>query len=319
LRFASFVIVVFTVLAIGVAHAGVITPIADLQLTITDGADPVIAGGPVQYAYIISNNGPDPASGTLTLSVTSGTITTFSNSGNPAITCITTSSTTATCSFGAIGAAGFTDLIVLMTAPVTGTSMTASGTLTIATGTTDIVPANNSASQTTTIVPPPADLVIASTHTEPATPGQNGFTYAITVSNAGPAPTTAAVIVEDLIPSGLNATTMSGTGWSCAFSTTSNPEQPFPQPLGTCTRSDALAGGASYPPITLVGNVVPAVYTLTNLATVRGGGEMNTVNDLSIDPTTVLAPSLAIPAMSETALLLLAAALAIIAMRAIRS
>ncbi len=49
--------------------------------------------------------------------------------------------------------------------------------------------------------------------------------------------------VSDTLPAGLTATAISGTGWSCTLSTL------------TCTRSDALAAGAIYPPITVTVNV----------------------------------------------------------------
>src|SRR5262249_51927389 len=62
----------------------------------------------------------------------------------------------------------------------------------------------------------------------------------------------------------LTATAMSGTSWSC------------PQPAGPCTRSDVLAPGASYPPITLTVNVANnAPALVTNTATVSGGGALN--------------------------------------------
>ena len=56
----------------------------------------------------------------------------------------------------------------------------------------------------------------------------------------------------------------------------------------TCTRSDALAAGASYPPIALTVSVsVTASPSVTNTATVSGGGEANTSNDTATDVTVV--------------------------------
>jgi hypothetical protein len=58
----------------------------------------------------------------------------------------------------------------------------------------------------------------------------------------------------------------------------------------TCTRSESLAPGAGYPPITVIVNVsTNAASSLTNVATVSGGGEINTGNDNASDPTTVIA------------------------------
>ena len=55
----------------------------------------------------------------------------------------------------------------------------------------------------------------------------------------------------------------------------------------TCTRSDALAAGASYPVITLTVNVANnAAASVTNPLRVSGGGQTNTANDTATDPTT---------------------------------
>src|SRR5262249_21207695 len=71
-------------------------------------------------------------------------------------------------------------------------------------------------------------------------------------------------------------TAISGTGWSCTLGTL------------TCTRSDALAAGSSYPAITVTVNVsATAASSVTNTATISGGGESNTSNDTASDPTAV--------------------------------
>ena len=60
----------------------------------------------------------------------------------------------------------------------------------------------------------------------------------------------------------------------------------------TCTRSDALAAGTSYPGIALTVNVAStAPSSVTNTASVSGGGETNTANNSASDPTTIVAAS----------------------------
>ena len=121
-----------------------------------------------------------------------------------------------------------------------------------------------------------ADLTIAATHSGSFTQGQTGATYTISVSNAGVGPTVGTVTVTDALPTGLTATGLSGTGWSCTLSPVS------------CGRSDGLASGGSYPAITLTASVAAnAASSITNTATVSGGGEVNTSNDTATDPTTV--------------------------------
>src|SRR5262249_46332264 len=105
------------------------------------------------------------------------------------------------------------------------------------------------------------DLTIAKTHAGSFAQGQDG-TYTLTVSNGGTAATSAQVTAKDTLPGGLTATAMSGTGWTCTLSTL------------TCTRADALAGGAVYPAITLTVSVAAnAPSSVTNAASVSGGGE----------------------------------------------
>ena len=136
--------------------------------------------------------------------------------------------------------------------------------------------ANNTATDLTLIGPAP-DLTITKSHTGSFTPGQAGATYTLTVSNIGAGATNAAVNVTDTLPNVPNTfvpTAISGTGWSCTLGTL------------TCTRNDVLAAGASYPVITLVVNVPSNIPpTVTNTASVSGGGEVNTANDTASDPT----------------------------------
>jgi uncharacterized repeat protein (TIGR01451 family) len=134
---------------------------------------------------------------------------------------------------------------------------------------------NDSATNPTTINQLP-DLTIAKSHSGNFTQGQVGATYSLTATNSGSSPTSAAVSVTDTLPAGLTATAISGTGWSCVLGTL------------TCTRSDALAAGSSYPAITLTVDVaLTAPNNVTNSATVSGGGETNASNNTANDPTTI--------------------------------
>ncbi len=120
------------------------------------------------------------------------------------------------------------------------------------------------------------DLTLTKTHAGNFTQGQVGARYTLTASNVGDLPTTGTVTVADTLPPDLTATAMSGTGWSCTPAT------------ATCTRSDALAVAAAYPPITLTVNVSNTAPTsITNTAAVSGGGEANVSNDTATDPTNV--------------------------------
>lgn len=119
------------------------------------------------------------------------------------------------------------------------------------------------------------DLSITKTHSGNFPQGGTG-TYTVTVSNAAEAgETEGTVTVTDTLPAGVTPTAASGTGWDCAIA----------GQTVTCTRTDSLAPGAGYNPITITVAVgAGASCTFTNTATVSGGGsDPATAND----PTTV--------------------------------
>ncbi|MEV6297277.1 calcium-binding protein [Streptomyces sp. NPDC051896] len=117
-------------------------------------------------------------------------------------------------------------------------------------------------------------LTISKSHAGNFIPGRVG-TYTITVGNIGTAPTNGTTVtVHDTLPTGLTAASITGRGWRCTQSTL------------TCTRSDALNPGSSYPAITLRVRVAStASGTVTNTATVTGGGD--TTTHTTTDPTTI--------------------------------
>jgi hypothetical protein len=82
------------------------------------------------------------------------------------------------------------------------------------------------------------------------------------------------VTVKDTLPAGLTATALAGPGWTCTV------------PDVRCVRSDVLAGGASYPAITLTVRVAAeASAPVVNSVTVSGGGDASPENNTADDPT----------------------------------
>ena len=128
------------------------------------------------------------------------------------------------------------------------------------------------------LAPSLPDLTISKTHAGNFTQGRTGV-YSLTVNNVGEGSTTGTVTVTDALPSGLIATDISGSGWNCSTGTL------------TCTRADTLAAGNSYPVIHVTVNVANnALPSVTNTASVSGGGEVTLVNDVASDPTVIVAP-----------------------------
>src|SRR5262249_18216703 len=95
--------------------------------------------------------------------------------------------------------------------------------------------ANDTAGDPTVIAAP--DLKITKQHSGNFFFGQTGATYTINVINVGTANSVGAITVVDTLPqSGLTATAISGSGWSCTLNNL------------TCTRNDfALTPGSNYP------------------------------------------------------------------------
>jgi YVTN family beta-propeller protein len=127
----------------------------------------------------------------------------------------------------------------------------------------------------TPTAPSTADLTLTKTHVGSFTQGLSG-SYTLTVKNSGAGATSGTVTLRDTLPAGLTPAGISGSGWSCTVSSL------------TCTRGDALAAGGSYPAVTVtVGVSTSAPSSVTNTATVSGGGESNTGNDSASDVTAI--------------------------------
>ena len=125
-----------------------------------------------------------------------------------------------------------------------------------------------------------AELNATSAHSGTFAPNSTGDQYTLTVTNnaASAVATTSgtAVTVTDTLPSGFTATAMSGTGWSCTVSPVS------------CSRSDSLAAGSSYPAITLTVSVSGSDSgSYTNNVSASGGGGFS--GGAGTDATTVAA------------------------------
>ncbi len=177
---------------------------------------------------------------------------------------------------GTIAAGGSCTFSVNVVGTTSGHKINTTGTVT-----SGNAGSGNQATATIDVVAP--DLTITKTHTGNFSRPQTGATYTITVSNVGFGPTSGTVTVTDTLPNVPNTlvpTAIGGTGWTCTLATL------------TCTRSDALASGTSYPVITLTVNVPSEIFqaNVTNSATVSGGGDVNAANNTASDPTHIGPP-----------------------------
>ncbi|HEX4786243.1 MAG TPA: Ig-like domain repeat protein [Candidatus Sulfotelmatobacter sp.] len=224
------------------------------------------------YSVTANNAGSGPTVGTVTVTDTlpSGLTATAINGSGWSCTL-----GTLTCTRSDALAASSSYPIITLTVNVASNAPASLTNTAAVSGGGESNTSNDSASDVTTVTQLP-DLTITKTHSGSFTQGQTGAAYSITASNSGTGATSSTVTVTDTLPSGLTATAISGSGWSCTLGTL------------TCTRSDALAASSSYPIITLTVNVAGnAPASLTNTAAVSGGGESNTSNDSASDVTII--------------------------------
>ncbi len=262
-----------------------LTPQADVSITKTDGQTSDIPGTSIVYTIVASNAGPSNASSVTVADTFPATLTgvTWTCVGAGGATCTASGSgnINESVNLPAGGSVIFTANATI-DAAATGT-LSNTATATVGGGVTDPNPANNSATDTTTLTPQ-ADLSITKTDgLSVAVPGQ-ATTYTITVSNAGPSSALSAS-VADTFPAALT-----GVTWTCSGAGG-----------GTCTAvgSGNIADTVNLPAggsLTYIANATidgGASGTLTNTATVAAPGgvtDPNPGNNSATDSTSLDAP-----------------------------
>ena len=227
----------------------------DVGVSLTSSAGALQVGSQVTLTAILTNNGPDSSSGvTVTFSLPAGA-SVASVSGSKAVC---TNINGLVCTIAGLASTSSTPISIGLTFSGPGVQ-TIGATALAADG--DPNPANNSASVVVVSLQGGAPILGASVvHSGNFSQGQQGATYTVAVgANAAAGPTSGTVTVLDRLPSALTLVSMSGPGWLCT--------------ANSCSRSDALAGGSTYPPITVAVNVAAdATSSLVNVVEASGGG-----------------------------------------------
>jgi uncharacterized repeat protein (TIGR01451 family) len=255
-----------------------ITPEPDLTITKTHAASFTQGQTGATYTITVSNPGSGPSSGAVTVTDTLPAGLTPTAAVGTGWTCNPPSGQTVTCTRSDALAAGASYPVITLSVNVANNAASSLTNTVTVSGGGDVDPGNNTATDNTTVGGGP-DLTVTKTHAQDFRQGEQGATYSIVVKNSGLAPTTGQVTVRDTVPAGMTPVVAAGAGWSCGA--------PAGQTV-TCTRSDALAAGQSYEPITLTVNVaINAASSVTNSVTVSGGGDVNPGNDTDTDVTPV--------------------------------
>jgi uncharacterized repeat protein (TIGR01451 family) len=242
-----------------------LTPQADLAVTKTDGQTTAVPGEPVTYTIVVTNNGPSNASGTTVNDTVPAALTSASWS------CAGTAGGSCTSSgAGSIADSGV-DLPVgatvtyLLTATVDRAAtglLSNSASAATASGITDPVTANSTATDTDTLTPR-VELAITKTDGQTSAVVGQPIAYTITVTNAGPSDVTGARVVDD-VPALID-----GATWTCTGSGNA-----------TCVASGSgdIDSSANVP----VGGI--ATYVLQGTVNLSGSGTL-------VNTATVSAPS----------------------------
>lgn len=178
---------------------------ADLAVSKTDSPDPLFsAAGDLTYTITVDNNGPDGATG-VTLADTLPAGVTFVSASTTAGQCDAAPDAGGVigCGLGDLAASGNATVTIVVTPPTVTEPTTLSNSVSVAGNENDPTPANNTATATTTLNPPSADMMvgIGSTPAEPAVDEE--ITYTITVDNDGPSTNTGVVLTVTL-PAGVS-------------------------------------------------------------------------------------------------------------------
>jgi uncharacterized repeat protein (TIGR01451 family) len=249
---------------------------ADLSITKTT-ASTFIVGSNASYTLTARNNGPQSAAGTITVSDVLPAGLSYVSATGTGWACSNASGTVTCTRAGPVTNGTTLPAITLTVAVGAAAAPSVTNTATVASSTTLDPDATDNSSSVTSGVTLPTDLTVAKSHTGNFTQGQSG-SYSITVTNSGGVASSGTVTVTDTLPAGLTPGTATGTGWTCNTA----------GQTVTCTRSDALGGGSSYPAISVPVTVAPnSALSLTNTASVSGGNDSNAGNNSSSDPTTV--------------------------------
>jgi len=185
------------------AALGLIGTGVDLALTNSDAPDPVVVGNNITYTLTVTNRGLVGATGVALTDSLAGSVNLISATPSQG-SC--TGAATVSCNLGALaGNASATVTIVVATTATGSVTNTASVTA----NESDINGANNTASQTTTVKPPPLTLGTASLPN-----GEVGVAYNASLNISGGTAPYHVAIVFGALPAGLTMTSsgvISGT------------------------------------------------------------------------------------------------------------
>lgn len=206
---------------------------ADLSLTMSDSADPVIAGGEFYYTLIVNNAGPNDAEDIKVINTLPSGVSYVSYSGS-GWSC-GSSGQLVICTRDSLINGTNAPAIIINTkveGAITGTITNSATVSTESLTTKDPIDNNNTATENT-VINPGTDLSITKTVASPIIGGET-VTFTLSPRNNGPFDASNITVV-DTLPSDFTFISATGTGWSCIGTVgTADPV--------TCTRTSYVVG-----------------------------------------------------------------------------
>ncbi len=235
-----------------------------------------------QYTLTVSNGGSAATTGTMTVTDTLPAGLTFVSGTGTGWSCSAAAQVVTCTNAGTPIAVSGNSVITLNVNVAANAAASLQNTATVACTCTESNTGNNTSNTDTVTVAVQAfpAWTITKSHSGNFSQGQNGATYTISVSNTGTGPVNGSTItVTDTIPGGLTLVSITGTGWTCV--------------VNSCTRNDVLT---NYPALMVTVNVDSAAASVTNAASVSGGGAATqNVNDLTtINPIVDVTPQVSL-------------------------
>jgi uncharacterized repeat protein (TIGR01451 family) len=218
------------------------------------------------YTLTINNTGTAATTGIITVTDALPAGLTFISGSGTGWTCSGAGQTVTCSSSTAIIVNGTSTINLIVTPTQTGTYVNVASITGGGNNTSSI-----SNSVITQIIPAPApNLAIAKAGPVTATVGVN-YNYTLTVSNTGTSNTNGQISLSDILPTGLNFVSASGTGWTCSA---------VGQTV-TCVTNNTIVAGTNNAITLVVNPVLSGNYN--NTASVNGGGTTGTTNSNTVN------------------------------------
>ena len=263
-----------------------VDPIGDLSITKTDGLTSAVPGAVTSYTIDVTNSGPSAAAGVGVDDVMPASLTgvTWSCTATAGSACGNAAGVGDIAELVGIAAGGTVSFVVTATIAADASGTVANtATVSAPAGFGDTNPANDSATDVTSLAPA-VDLAVSKTDSQPSAVPGTPITYTIVVTNAGPSAATGSRVIDGL-PAAL-----SGATWTCA----ATPGSSCGASSGTNSIDQIVTVGVGGTVTYIVSASVSPSATglLVNTATVTpaaGTADTNPANDSATD-TDLLTP-----------------------------